>query len=77
MVIEQAKRTTDQITGISNVTYDLISVMHNKLQAIASIEGYKHDAQSDREVLGLLERIQGRETEDLGELKKALGSRLR
>lgn len=77
MVIEQAKRTTDQITGISNVTYDLISVMHNKLQAIASIEGYKLDAQSDREVLGLLERIQGRETEDLGDLKKVLGSRLR
>jgi hypothetical protein len=77
MVIEQAKRTTDQITGIPNVTYDLISVMHNKLQAIASIEGYKHDAQSDREVLGLLERIQGRETEDLGELKKVLGNRLR
>jgi hypothetical protein len=60
MVIEQAKRSTEQITGISNVTYDLISVIHNKLQAIAAIEGYKQDCQGDRTALDVIERIQQR-----------------
>lgn len=77
MVIEQAKRSTDQITGISNVTYDLISVMHNKLQAIAAMEGYKQDCQGDREILDLLDRLVQRETEDLAELREALSTRLR
>jgi hypothetical protein len=77
MVIEQAKRSTHQVTGIPNVTYDLISVMHNKLQAIAAIEGYKEDAKSDPPVLDLLDKIEERETKDLGELKEMLATRLR
>jgi hypothetical protein len=76
MAIEQAKRGVEGITGISNVTYNLISVMHNKLEAVAAIEGYKRDAEGDREVMDLLDRIQQRETDDLGELKRMLGSRL-
>lgn len=79
MTIEEAKRTADDITGISNVTYDLISTLHNKLQAVAAMEGYKRDAEAsgDREVIDCLNRIIGRETEDLQQLRGLLAARLR
>lgn len=79
MAIEQAKRTSDEVTGVSNVTYDLISTVHNKLQAVAAMEGYKRDAESggDREVVDCFDRIIGRETEDLQQLRELLASRLR
>ncbi len=79
MTIEQAKRTTDQTTGVSNVTYDLISVVHNKLQAVAAMEGYKRDAESsgDSEVVDCFDRMIGRETEDLDELRGLLAGRIR
>ena len=79
MAIEQAKRTSDEVTGVSNVTYDLISTVHNKLQAVAAMEGYKRDAESagDREVVECFDRIIGRETEDLQQLRGLLATRLR
>lgn len=79
MSIEQAKRTSDEVTGVSNVTYDLISVVHNKLQAVAAMEGYKRDAEQagDNEVSQCLDRMVRRETEDLDELRGLLAGRLR
>ena len=79
MTIEQAKRSSEQVTGVSNVAYDLISVVHNKLQAIAAMEGYKRDAESsgDGEVVQCFDRIIGRETEDLEELRGLLIGRMR
>jgi hypothetical protein len=78
MTIEQAKRTADQVTGISNVTYDLISIVHNKLQAVAAIEGYRRDAEAngDQEVVDCFDRIVQHETDDLQELRRLLSSRL-
>lgn len=78
MAIEQAKRTSDEVTGVSNVTYDLISTVHNKLQAVAAMEGYKRDAESsgDREVIDCFDRIISRETDDLQELRRLLATRI-
>lgn len=78
MAIEQAKRTSDEVTGVSNVTYDLISTVHNKLQAIAAMEGYRRDADADgdREVIDCFDRIITRETEDLQQLRTLLASRI-
>ena len=45
MVIEHsARRNTERITGVPNVTFDLTAVLHNKLEAIAAYEIYKQDA---------------------------------
>ena len=45
MVIEHSeRRTTERITGVPNVTFDLTAVLHNKLEAIAAYELYKQDA---------------------------------
>lgn len=78
MTIEQAKRTAGEVTGVSNVTYDLISIVHNKLQAVAAMEGYKADAESkgDREVMECFERIIQHETQDLQELRRLLAARM-
>ena len=45
MVIKHsARRNTERITGVPNVTFDLTAVLHNKLEAIAAYEIYKQDA---------------------------------
>ena len=35
MAMENAKRQADEVTGVSNLTYDLMTVLTNKLQGIA------------------------------------------
>jgi LmbE family N-acetylglucosaminyl deacetylase len=45
MQTEQAKRqTAERISGVPNVAFDLVAVLHNKLEAIAAYELYKQDA---------------------------------
>jgi len=41
--MEQAKRGAAR-SGVSNVTYDLVSVFNNLLEGIAAMETYKEDA---------------------------------
>ncbi len=79
MALDQAKRQSDQASGVSNVAYDLVSILHNKLQAISAMEIYKKDAQQagDREVATLLEEFERRDSEDVNRLKQLVASRLR
>ena len=45
MVVEQAERqNAERISGVPNVTFDLVAALHNKLEAIAAYEVYKQDA---------------------------------
>ena len=45
MVMERAERqTAERVTGVSNLTYDLITLLQNKLEAITAYEVYKRDA---------------------------------
>jgi hypothetical protein len=39
------RESIEHISGVSNVAYDLISLLHNKLEAITALETYKRDAQ--------------------------------
>jgi hypothetical protein len=43
--MEEAKRASARISGVPNVTYDLIAVLYNLLEGIAAIEAYKQDAE--------------------------------
>lgn len=36
--------SVEQATGVSDLTFDLISMLHNKLEAVAAMELYKRDA---------------------------------
>jgi hypothetical protein len=47
MVMEQAERqNAERISGVANITFDLVAVLHNKLEEIAAYEVYKQDAQA-------------------------------
>ena len=49
MVIEKAeRRDAERVSGVSNLTYDLISLLHNKLEAISAYEMYRQDAREVR-----------------------------
>lgn len=78
MGTEQTKRQSEQVSGISNVAYDLMSVLHNTLEAIAAIEQYKQDAEDagDQDVRELFEQLEQRLTGDVARLKGLLLERL-
>jgi hypothetical protein len=45
MVLERAERTSaERVSGVSNLTYDLIALIHNKLEAISAYDVYRQDA---------------------------------
>jgi hypothetical protein len=72
--MEQAKRRSEQVTGISNVAYDLMTVLTNKLQGMAAIEEYRLDAEAAgaREVSACFQRIEERDRQDAEELRDLL-----
>jgi hypothetical protein len=75
---EEAKQRADQVSGVSNVAYDVLVVLTNKLEGIAAIQEYLLDADEagDREVHALFARIEGRMREDIDELRDVLVGRL-
>ena len=74
MELEEAKRRSERVTGISNVAYDLMVVLTNKLEGVAAMEEYKLDADAanDSEVRAAFERIEQRERQDIDELRGLL-----
>ena len=78
MSMEYAKRHSAEISGVSNVAYDLTALLYNTLEGIAAIEEYKQDAHaaSDQEVQRLLDRLQQRAREDVDQLRRLLVPRL-
>ncbi len=78
MSTERAKRESEQVTGVSNVAYDLMSVLQNTLEAIAALEVYKQDAESagDQEARDLFEQLEQRLTGDVDRLRGLLVQRL-
>ena len=77
--MDQAKQQSEQIIGISNVAYDLMAVMTNKLEGIAAMEEYKLDAEEagDSEVEDLLNQMEQQEVSDVDKIKKLLLQRLK
>ena len=75
---ELAKRRSERVTGVSNVAYDLMTVLSNKLEGVAAIEEYKLDADAanDADVRAAFERIEQRERESIDELRGLLVSHL-
>jgi hypothetical protein len=71
---EEAKRRSERVTGISNIAYDLMVVLTNKLEGVAAMEEYKldADASNDREVRAAFERIEERERQSIEELRGLL-----
>ena len=62
------------MTGVSNVAYDLMIVLANKLEGIAAMEEYKQDAQEagDTDCGQLFDRLQQRDKQEVSELRQHL-----
>ena len=74
MVTQQ--RNVENVTGVSNVTYNLLSVLNNKLEGISAMEQYKQDAQGDQDVVQCFEELQQRDRTDVERLRELLASRI-
>jgi len=71
---EEAKVRSELATGVTNVAYDLMVVLTNKLEGIAAMEEYKLDADAahDAAVRAVFERIEHRDREGIEELRGLL-----
>lgn len=66
---DQAKKQSEQTSGVSNLGYDLLTLLHNKLEGIAALEAYKADAQGNQEVSSLLDELQQTAVQDVARIK--------
>jgi hypothetical protein len=75
---DEAKRRSERVTGVSNIAYDLMAVLTNKLEGVAAIEEYKLDAEAagDQDVRAAFDRIEQRERQNIEELRGLLSDRL-
>jgi LmbE family N-acetylglucosaminyl deacetylase len=68
---DQVKRQSEHLSGVPNVTYDLIAVLHNKLDAVAAMEQYKRDAQEagNRDAESFFDQCQQTDRSDIERLR--------
>ena len=74
----ESKRRSDQVSGVSNVAFDLLTILENKLQGIAAMEEYLMDCEEcgDYHAKDLITDLQRREVEDVERLRGYLKDRL-
>jgi hypothetical protein len=58
---------------LDNLTYDIVSILHEKSQALEAYDDYMQDAQNDPEVAQLLADIRRHDEEDIQRLRFELG----
>jgi hypothetical protein len=68
------KREAEDVSGISNVTYDLMATLTAKLEGIAALEEYIDDAREEGadDVRALFEELQQNETQSINRLRELL-----
>ncbi len=72
------KRAAEDVSGVSNVTYDLMATLTAKLEGIAAMEEYIDDAKEEGadEVRAVFEELQQRDTQDVSRLRDLLRQHL-
>lgn len=74
----QNESPTAQETGISDVTYDVMNLLTNKLEGISAIDVYLEDAEdaNDQEVTSFLNQLRQQDTQSVHKLRGMLSKRL-
>ena len=62
--------------ALDDLTYDVITVLKNKAEALEAYETYLRDAEQDEELLTLFRRMRRDDEEHVRVLKEALARRL-
>ena len=79
MVMERAERKgAERVSGVPNLTYDLIALLHEKLEAITVYEIYKQDAADagNTRACALFEHCQETDRSVVQSLRKILAEEL-
>lgn len=79
MVMERAEsKSAERVTGIPNLTYDLLTLLQNKLEAITAYEVYKEDAQEagNARALSIFEHCQDVDRALVNKLRRLLADEL-
>ncbi|MBV9280092.1 MAG: hypothetical protein JOZ41_08435 [Chloroflexi bacterium] len=58
--------------GIDNLTYDLITVIHEKSKGLEAYDRYMQDAQGNQQVSGLFQQIRQQDQQAVQQLTQAL-----
>jgi len=61
---------SQQVSGVSNLAADLVTLLPNKLDAIAALERYQQDAQQSEDVAGYLQQLQQQEVQAVERLRQ-------
>ena len=78
MAMSQEEQRTEKSGGVSNVTYDVLTMLQSKLEALTAYEVYRRYAQQagDRELEDALSQISQHDAQDVQRLKDLLKQRL-
>jgi hypothetical protein len=78
MAQESAKRGAERVTGIANVTSDVVTLLNNALEGAAALEIYQQDAREagDQEAQELFTQLQQQLSQQIPQLQQCLQKRL-
>lgn len=63
--------------GVDNLTYDLVSILHEKSKGLEAYGQYLQDARQNDEVMELIQRIQEQDKQQVRELRNVLADVIR
>ena len=58
--------------ALDNVTYDLITILHEKSKGLEAYDKYMQDAQGDQELNNILQQIRQQDTQFIQQLQELL-----
>jgi len=68
----QSKTSASGRTGLDDLSYDLVTILHQKSKGMEAYEKYSRDAQSDPEVMQLLNQIRDQDLRAIEQLKSCV-----
>ncbi len=62
--------------GLDNLTYDIITVLHEKSKGLEAFDQYLQDAQGDNEARECFQQLRQQDQENIQKLQQLLSTRL-
>jgi hypothetical protein len=67
------KPATKGSKPLDDLTYDVVSILHEKSQALAAYDTYLEDARGEPDLVRVLEEVRRHDEEDIHKLRSELG----
>lgn len=74
MTTAQQSRSGAGTSPLDDLTYDLVTILHEKAKGLEAYDKYLRDAQGNQEVSSLLEQIRQQDQQWVQKLQQQLGS---